>query len=71
MLPLETSRIVLIDASLDHISSPSVVADFASKARAARNAVEVITVPVATRFDEISPHSPVWAQRLRAIDASS
>ncbi|WP_159462581.1 alpha/beta hydrolase family protein [Caballeronia glebae] len=67
MLPLDTSKIVLINGSLDTVSAPAVVAAFASQARQAGNAVRVVEIPAATHYDEISTTSPVWAQLLRIV----
>jgi acetyl esterase/lipase len=71
MLPLDAHEIVLINGSLDGVSPPATVKRFAMAARQRGNAVQVVVVPGASHYDEVSVSTPVWKALLQAVQDSS
>jgi len=61
------SRTVLITGELDTISPPRVAHDYAAKATRAGDHAEVLILPGASHYDEISAGSPAWQMVLPVI----
>jgi len=61
------SRTVLITGELDTISPPRVAHDYAAKAATAGDHAEVLILPGASHYDEISASSPAWKMVLPVI----
>ncbi|GGC16606.1 hypothetical protein GCM10011572_42420 [Pseudoduganella buxea] len=59
MLPAAI-RTVLIHGEHDTVSPPSTGTAYAERARAAGDAAEVIVLPGASHYDEVSAQSPAW-----------
>jgi acetyl esterase/lipase len=64
------SRTILVTGELDRISPPRVARDFAARARAAGDAAEVVILPGASHYDEVSAHSHAWPLVARAIESA-
>jgi len=58
---------VLINGALDTISPPSVAADYTIVARRAGDKADVVVLPDASHFDEVSATSPAWKRILPVI----
>lgn len=58
----------LVTGELDTISPPRVAADFAARARRAGDQAEVVILPAASHYDEVSASSPSWPAVLRVIE---
>jgi len=61
------SHTVLINGSLDTVSSPQTAVDYAARARQAGDKIETLVLPQASHFDEVSASSPAWALILPVI----
>ena len=55
---------------LDRISPPRVARDFVARARAAGDAAEVVILPGASHYDEVSAGSHAWPLVLQAIESA-
>jgi acetyl esterase/lipase len=64
------SRTILVTGELDRISPPRVARDFAARARAAGDTAEVVILPGASHYDEVSAHSHAWPLVLQAIESA-
>jgi acetyl esterase/lipase len=64
------SRTILVTGELDRISPPRVARDFAARARAAGDAAEVVILPGASHYDEVSAGSHAWPLVLQAIESA-
>jgi acetyl esterase/lipase len=62
------SRTILVTGELDTISPPRVAHDFAARAKAAGDEAEVIILPGASHYDEVSSDSASWPLVLAAIE---
>jgi acetyl esterase/lipase len=62
------SHTTLIHGELDDISPPEVGTAYAELARRAGDAVETITLPNASHFDEVAVTSPAWSVILPVIE---
>ncbi len=61
------STTVLINGTLDTISTPQSAADYAARARKAGDRVSTLLLPQASHFDEVAASSPAWAMILPVI----
>jgi acetyl esterase/lipase len=61
------STTVLINGTLDTISSPQAAADYAARARQAGDQVSTLLLPQASHYDEVAARSPAWAMILPVI----
>ena len=64
------SRTILVTGELDKISPPRVAHDYAKRARAAGDAAEVVILPGASHYDEVSASSHSWPLVLQAIESA-
>jgi acetyl esterase/lipase len=64
------SHTILVTGELDRISPPRVARDYATRARAAGDAAEVVILPNASHYDEVSAGSHAWPRVLRAIESA-
>ena len=62
------SRTWLVTGALDTISPPRVAYDYARRAQAAGDAAQVVILPDASHYDEVSSASPAWPLVLGAIE---
>jgi len=62
------SRTWLVTGALDTISPPRVAHDYARRAQAAGDAAEVVILPDASHYDEVSSESPAWPLVLKVIE---
>ena len=64
------SRTILVTGELDKVSPPRVAQDYARRARAAGDAAEVVILPGASHYDEVSATSASWPLVLQAIESA-
>jgi acetyl esterase/lipase len=64
------SRTILVTGALDKVSPPRVAHDYAQRARAAGDAAEVVILPGASHYDEVSAGSASWPLVLGAIESA-
>jgi acetyl esterase/lipase len=61
------SHTVLINGALDTVSPPQTAVDYAARVRKAGDKVEILVLPQASHFDEVSASSPAWGLILPVI----